>query len=47
MSVTLVIGAVLGWLIDRTLHHRALAAGLDPEKVVERPRRRGVLGPRA
>ena len=43
VSVTLVVGAVLGWLIDRSLRRRALAAGLEPEAVAERPRRRGVL----
>lgn len=43
ISVTIVIGAFVGWLIDRALRRRAAAAGVDVEQAVERPRRRGVL----
>ncbi|WP_342595656.1 oligopeptide transporter, OPT family [Salinicola lusitanus] len=43
INMPLVIGAVLGWLIDRRLRARALARGDDVERASERPRRRGVL----
>jgi putative OPT family oligopeptide transporter len=43
ISVTIVIGAIVGWLINRALRRRATAAGLDPEAALERPGRRGVL----
>ncbi|WP_110687705.1 OPT family oligopeptide transporter [Salinicola aestuarinus] len=39
----LVIGAILGWVIDRRLRQRASRRGLDVEAAAERPRRRGVL----
>ncbi|MAM56748.1 MAG: oligopeptide transporter, OPT family [Salinicola sp.] len=43
INMPLVIGAVLGWLIDRRLRARARARGDDVERASERPRRRGVL----
>jgi len=43
ISVTIVIGAFVGWLINQALRRRARAAGLDPEQALERPGRRGVL----
>ncbi|WP_110654076.1 OPT family oligopeptide transporter [Salinicola halimionae] len=43
INMPLVIGAVLGWLIDRRLRARALARGDDVERASELPRRRGVL----
>jgi putative OPT family oligopeptide transporter len=43
INMPLVIGAVLGWLIDRRLRARALARGDDVERAAELPRRRGVL----
>ena len=43
ISVTIVIGAFVGWLIDLGLHRRAAAVGADPKVFAERPTRRGVL----
>lgn len=43
INVPLVIGALLGWLIERRLRARARARGEALERVAERPRRRGVL----
>ena len=42
ISVTIVIGAVLGWLVHRRLLRRGGAAGMDAE-MAERAGRRGVL----
>ncbi|WP_110674008.1 oligopeptide transporter, OPT family [Salinicola sp. RZ23] len=39
----LVIGAVIGWLIERRLRARARARGVELTTYAERPRRRGVL----
>ena len=43
ISVTIVVGAVLGWLIHRRLARRDRAAGLGLETAAERAGRRGVL----
>ncbi|CAH2603801.1 putative oligopeptide transporter HI_0561 [Rhodovastum atsumiense] len=43
ISVTIVIGAVLGWLIARALQRRAAAAGTDAAPALEHAQRRGVL----
>ncbi|OLO02909.1 OPT family oligopeptide transporter [Salinicola socius] len=43
INMPLVIGAVLGWLIDRRLRARALARGEDVERASAQPRQRGVL----
>ena len=44
ISVTIVIGAFVGWLIDRALRRRAAAGGVRCRAALcERPRRRGVL----
>lgn len=43
INMPLVIGAVLGWLIDRRLAARARARGEAVEAASERPRRCGVL----
>lgn len=44
INMPLVIGAVLGWLIDRRLQARVSAhGGKETERIVELPRRRGVL----
>jgi len=43
INMPLVIGAVLGWLIDRRLRVRALAQGEDVERASAQPRQRGVL----
>ncbi len=43
ISVTIVIGAFVGWLIDRRLRRRAAATGADLKLLADRPNRRGVL----
>jgi len=43
ISVTIVIGAVLGWLIHRRLVRGAETAGMETETVADRAGRRGVL----
>jgi putative OPT family oligopeptide transporter len=43
VTVTIVIGAVLGWLIERTLRRHAAATGTDFTRLADRPQRRGVL----
>lgn len=43
VSSALFLGAVLGWLIERALRRRALAAGADLEAYADKPRQRGIL----
>jgi len=43
ITVTLIIGAVLGWVVDRCLYKRAGGASSEAAATIERPRRRGVL----
>ena len=43
IGMTLVVGAVLAWLLESALKKRARAAGVDEEKYADLPRRRGVL----
>lgn len=43
IGMTLVVGAVLAWLLESALKRRAQAAGVDEEKFADVPRRRGVL----
>ena len=43
VTVTVAIGAFLGWLIDRALRRNAAANAADFETLAARPRRRGVL----
>ncbi|WP_039790502.1 OPT family oligopeptide transporter [Herbaspirillum huttiense] len=43
VSSALFLGALLGWLIERALRRRALAAGADPEAYADKPRQRGIL----
>jgi len=43
VTVTIAIGAFVGWLIDRALRRRAAANAADFETFAARPRRRGVL----
>jgi putative OPT family oligopeptide transporter len=43
VTVTVAIGAFLGWLIDRALRRNATANASDFETLAARPRRRGVL----
>ena len=43
IAVTLVLGAVLGWVIDRCLYKRSGGASSEAAATTERPRRRGVL----
>jgi putative OPT family oligopeptide transporter len=43
VTVTVAIGAFLGWLIDRALRRNAVANAKDFETLAARPRRRGVL----
>ncbi|MFV3306112.1 OPT family oligopeptide transporter [Pseudomonas sp. NY15181] len=43
IGMTLVVGAVLAWLLETTLKKRALAAGVSEEKFSDEPKRRGVL----
>ncbi|MDA8485762.1 oligopeptide transporter, OPT family [Pseudomonas resinovorans] len=43
IGMTLVIGAALGWIIDRRLQQRAATAGQELDSYAEVPRRRGVL----
>jgi putative OPT family oligopeptide transporter len=43
VTVTVAIGALLGWLIDRALRRYAATKKADFEALAARPRRRGVL----
>jgi putative OPT family oligopeptide transporter len=43
VSSALFLGALLGWLIERALRRRALAAGADPQAYADQPRQRGIL----
>lgn len=43
IGMTLVVGAVLAWLLESAIRRRAQAAGVDAEKFADLPRRRGVL----
>lgn len=43
IGMTLVVGAVLAWLLESALKRRAQAAGVDEEKFADVSRRRGVL----
>lgn len=43
IGMTLVVGAVLAWLLESALKKRALAAGIGEERFADEPRRRGVL----
>lgn len=43
IGMTLVVGALLAWLLEGALKRRAQAAGVDEEKFADLPRRRGVL----
>lgn len=43
IGMTLVVGALLAWLLDSALKRRARAVGADEERFAELPRRRGVL----
>jgi hypothetical protein len=43
VTVTVAIGAFLGWLIDRALRRNAASNAGDFETLAARPRRRGVL----
>lgn len=43
IGMTLVVGAVLAWLLENALRKRALAAGVSEEKFSDVPKRRGVL----
>jgi putative OPT family oligopeptide transporter len=43
VTVTLSLGAFMGWLADRALHRHARATGVDFKAFAERPQRRGVL----
>ena len=41
--MTLVVGALISWLLENALKKRAAAAGVDEEAYAEEPKRRGVL----
>jgi putative OPT family oligopeptide transporter len=43
VTVTISIGALVGWFADRALHRHAQAKGIDFPALAERPQRRGVL----
>ncbi|WP_444436981.1 OPT family oligopeptide transporter [Pseudomonas sp. A6] len=43
IGMTLVVGAVLAWLLESALKKRAQAAGVNEDKYADLPRRRGVL----
>lgn len=43
IGMTLVVGALLSWLVENRLKRRAAAAGADFDAYAEEPRRRGVL----
>jgi putative OPT family oligopeptide transporter len=43
VTVTISLGALIGWLTDRALHRHAVATGADFKAFAERPQRRGVL----
>ncbi|MCP8465351.1 oligopeptide transporter, OPT family [Pseudomonas sp. ZM23] len=43
IGMTLVVGAVLAWLLETALKKRAQAAGVSEDKYADEPRRRGVL----
>ncbi len=43
IGMTLVVGALISWLLENALKKRAAAAGVDEEAYAEEPKRRGVL----
>ena len=43
IGMTLVVGALISWLLENALKKRAAAAGVDEETYAEEPKRRGVL----
>ncbi len=43
IGMTLVVGALIAWLLEKALEKRAAAAGVDEEAYADEPKRRGVL----